>query len=225
MKGTIMTIKEGDFVILSYTGKDEEGFVFDTTDASVAKKEKIFRQEQTYGDVTVCVGQKQVLQGLDEGLVGKKEDDAFSVKIEPEKGFGKKSAKNIRLLPVSKFREQNISLHPGMQVNVDNNVGIVKTVTGGRTLVDFNHPLAGKNLVYDVTIKGIEKDTEKKIDSILSMQLPNVKTEVTDNSVTLTLPFDLGKEFEQMLDKNLKKLIPEITTITFNVEQAGKKNG
>ncbi len=66
-----MTIKDGDFVKLSYTGT-ANGLVFDTTDEEEAKTAGIHSPSAIYGPVTICVGQKHVITGLDEELVGKK---------------------------------------------------------------------------------------------------------------------------------------------------------
>ena len=56
-----------------------------------------------------------------------------------------------------------------MQLNIDGVVGTVKTVTGGRTLVDFNHPLSGRELVYEVQVKKVVTDTQQKVKHLQSM--------------------------------------------------------
>ena len=61
-------------------------------------------------------------------------------------------------LPFNAFKKQGIMPEPGMQVNVDNMTGIIKTAAGGRCLVDFNHPLSGKDLVYTIKVNKIIED-------------------------------------------------------------------
>ena len=48
---------------------------------------------------------------------------------------------------MSAFKKENITTQPGLQITVDEAVGMVKTVSGGRVIVDFNHPLSGKDIV------------------------------------------------------------------------------
>ena len=114
----------------------------------------------------------------------------------------------------------------GLQVNIDGNVGMVKSVSGGRTLVDFNHPLAGKNLVYEMKVFEKIKDARKKIGSILRMQL-NLKeffVEFKDGVATigtpkkLSIPEQILKPFEEMIIS----LVPEVKRIEFVQDEKGK---
>src|SRR3989344_2277845 len=141
-----MTIKKGDFVEIEYTGRiKEENITFDTTDQNIAKQNDIFNEKGAYGPVVICVGESHVVKGLDEAIVGK-DIGEHDVNIVSEDGFGKKNAKLLRLMPISAFRRQKIEPMPGLQVNIDGMMGMVKTVTGGRVVVDFNHPLSVKDL-------------------------------------------------------------------------------
>ena len=62
-------IKKGDFVEVEYTGKTKtDKIVFDTTDEKTAKKSDIHSERMEYGPVVVCIGENQILGGLDEEL-------------------------------------------------------------------------------------------------------------------------------------------------------------
>ena len=149
-------INNNDFIELDYTGKVEnEAIIFDTTNEKVAKDNGIYRQGMHYHGIIVCVGHSHVVKGLDEDLVGKEAGKEYTVNIPAEKAFGKKSGKLLQLIATQKFFKDNIQPVPGLQVNVDGNVGVIKTVTGGRTLVDFNHPLASRNVEYSYKINKI----------------------------------------------------------------------
>jgi FKBP-type peptidyl-prolyl cis-trans isomerase 2 len=154
-------ISKKDFVEIEYTGRlKEENIVFDTTDEKVAKENNL--QGGEYGPVVICVGENQVLKGIDKNLEGKEIGKEYSLKIPPEDAFGTKDAKLIQLIPTNKFKQQNIQPMPGMQLNIDGIMGTVKTVSGGRTLVDFNHPLSGREMSYTVKVnKKITDDNEK----------------------------------------------------------------
>src|SRR5208337_147785 len=140
-----MAIKEGDFVKLSYTGT-ANGLVFDTTDEEEAKTAGIHSPSAIYGPVTICVGQKHVITGLDEELVGKKVGTEADVTVPPEKAFGERDTKKVQSYPKNKFKDKPVR---GMRINVEEHgEGVVVDVIGSRVIVDFNAPLAGQTLSY-----------------------------------------------------------------------------
>ena len=156
-----MTTKKGDFIQVNYTAKiKESGKVFDTTDNALAQKENLHQHNQ--GPITICIGEHQVIEGFEKALEGKEVKKEYTVSIEPGKAFGRKSAKLVQLIPTSKLREQKVTPQRGMQIIVDDNIGVIRVVSGGRVMVDFNHPLAGKELKYWVKItKQITDPLEK----------------------------------------------------------------
>jgi FKBP-type peptidyl-prolyl cis-trans isomerase SlyD len=150
-----MAIKEGDFIRLSYTGKVGDN-VFDTTSEDEAKSAGIHSPNAIYGPVTICVGQKHVIVGLDEDLVGKKIGAEATITVTPEKAFGERDPKRIQSFPKNQFKERPVR---GMQVKIDEQgEGTVVDVIGNKVIVDFNAPLAGATLTYSYKIE--EKVTE-----------------------------------------------------------------
>ncbi|MBT3406354.1 hypothetical protein HN419_04250 [Candidatus Woesearchaeota archaeon] len=198
------TIKKGDFVELEYTGaiKDPE-LVFDTTSESVAKKNNIFDPKTIYGPVIVCVGEKQVLAGMDAQLEGKGSDVEFPIKIAPEGGFGKKESKLIQLIPTNKFTKEGIRPAPGLQVNIDGTIATIKNVSGGRTLVDFNHPLAGQDLYYKIKVIRKVEDKVEQINAFISISL-NIKAEL------LTTTYDKEKDEAKVIMKTDAEVPKEV---------------
>jgi len=154
-----MKTKKGDFVRLDYVGRVKiTGMIFDLTQESVAKKEGIFREEQKYIPSEVMLGAGHLLKGLEEELIGQEIGKELKVDIKPKDGFGERNLSLIKVLPKGRFKEKFIM--PGMEVQVGNMRGTVSSVSGGRVRVDFNHPLAGKDLEYKVKI--ISKVSSKK---------------------------------------------------------------
>jgi len=146
-----MAIKEGDFIRLSYTGKVGDN-VFDTTSEDEAKSAGIHSQNAIYGPVTICVGQKHVILGLDEDLVGKKIGAEATITVTPEKAFGDRDPKRIQSYPKNQFKEKPVR---GMQVKIEEQgEGTVVDVIGSKVIVDFNAPLAGQTLTYTYKIEG-----------------------------------------------------------------------
>ena len=148
-----MAFKEGDFIEIEYTGSiKESGIVFDTTSMDLAKKSNLYEINKTYGPIIVCLGHEQLLKGLDEQIRDKELNKDYKVEVKAEKAFGKKSAQLIQMISASKFKEQKVPVAAGMQVNIDGKIGIIKSISGGRIIIDFNHPLAGVDLAYNIKI-------------------------------------------------------------------------
>ena len=110
-----MAIKDGDFIKLSYSGSVDEN-IFDTTDDAEAKSAGIHSPNAIYGPVTICVGQKHVILGLDEELVGKEVGAEGDVVVTPEKAFGERDPKRIKSFPKNQFKEKPVR---GMPVKMD----------------------------------------------------------------------------------------------------------
>ena len=172
-------IKRKDFIEVDYTGKEKEsGMVFDTTKEDVAKANGLHNKNSTYAPLIVSIGEKQIIRGLDKYLEGKEVGKSYSFDIPPEDGFGKKDAKLLRIIPLRVFNKQKIQPVPGLQVNIDGVMGIVKTAGGGRVVVDFNHPLSGKTLVYDIDIRKVITDRKEKLLAYLKTTLRIKEDEV-----------------------------------------------
>lgn len=201
-----MVVKKRDFVELEYTGKLKEGnVIFDTTDEKIAKSNNFNVSNARYGPVVVCVGEGHVIKGLDSFLEGK-ELGEFVVEIEPENAFGKKDAKLIAMMPASKFISQKIRPVPGLQVNIDGVAGVIRTVNSGRCIIDFNHPLSGKVIVYNVKINRIVSDKKEKAESLAKFLFgKNVKVVVEGNSVKVEtaeeIPAHIAGEFKKKFDE------------------------
>src|SRR5512136_3497316 len=110
-----MAIKDGDFIRLSYTGKVGDN-VFDTTFEDEAKKAGIHSANAVYGPVTICVGQKHVILGLDEDLLGKDVGYSGDIVVGPEKAFGDRDPKRIQSFPKNQFKEKPVR---GLAVKMD----------------------------------------------------------------------------------------------------------
>ena len=105
-------------------------------------------------------------------------------------------------------------------------IGIIRSVTGGRVLVDFNHPLAGKELVYDLkVIKKIE-DTGDKLVALLKYGMAINKKmyeyKLNKEVLKLKLKLKLPDPFKSKISEKIKGTIPEITKIEFSEETTNK---
>ncbi|MBD3163671.1 hypothetical protein GF323_00555 [Candidatus Woesearchaeota archaeon] len=219
-------INKNDFIEIEYTGMiKDEGIVFDTTDKKTAEENGIAEQRADYGPIVICVGHGQVIRGLDRQIEGKETGREYRIAVEPEEAFGKKSAQFIQLVPSSKFRQNDIIPQPGMQVNVDGSVGIIKTVSGGRILVDFNHPLSGKVLEYTVKANRKVEDDKEKLRKYLGLMLntKDISVELAEGKAEVRLETQLPEQIQAEMLKKVKEAIPAIKEITFRKEEKEKK--
>ncbi len=162
-------MKSGDFVLVDFVGRIKDtGEIFDLTVADVAKKENVYNEKISYKPITVIVGSGLIIRGLEEAVEGMQIGEKKKLEIPPEKAFGERNANLIKLIPMSNFVEQNVDPEPGSYVTINNLNGRVISVDGGRIKVDFNHPLAGKKLEYELEIKSEIKDAGEKLKSVVN---------------------------------------------------------
>ena len=134
--------KNGSKVKVHYTGKTEEGQIFDT---STDKNPLEFK-----------LGEGTIIEGFEEGLIGMKAGEKKTVKIPPEKAYGPYFKEGITKVPKSQF-PPNFKLERGQQFQVKQQDGqdVVVTVVdfaGDSVTIDANHPLAGKVLTFELEV-------------------------------------------------------------------------
>ncbi|MFA6226381.1 MAG: FKBP-type peptidyl-prolyl cis-trans isomerase [Methanoregula sp.] len=192
-----MAINEGNFVKLSYTGS-VNGNVFDTTFEEEAKTAGIHSPNAIYGPVTVCVGQKHVILGLDEEIVGKNAGAEGDVTVAPAKAFGERDMKRVQSYPKKKFTQKPVR---GMPVKMDElGEGTVVDVIGNRVIVDFNAPLAGQTLIYHYKIEEVVKDPLEQLKGLIRLYAGReMEATLEDGKATVTLPAGISYDRRWML--------------------------
>lgn len=219
-----MTVKKHDFIELEYTGKFKDGTVFDTTDKKIAEQNNIFDPKMKYKPGTICVGEQQIPEGLDEFLEGKELNKEYTVEIPTTKAFGKKSAQLIKLVPLKQFIKQEIMPQPGLQVNIDDQIATILRVSGGRVLVDFNHPFSGKDVIYNLKIIKKIEDTKEKVQAFMKMSfnLPGTEVNVKENKAEITLPIELPPPAQEPIKKKIIELT-QVKEVEFKKAEVKKK--
>ena len=214
-----MAIKNQDFVLIDFVARIKEtNKIFDLTNEETAKKENLFHKDIKYTPVLVIIGENTSLKGLEKSLIGKEVNQEYTIEIHPEEGFGKKDPKLIRIIPSRIFKEKNINPFQGLQVNIDNIIGTIRSVSGGRIIIDFNHPLAGKNLIYQIKIiKKLETDQEKT-NALLEPYLKDYEIELKDTELTVKTKNSIHKEVTQLLEEKIKKYT-KVKNIKFEIIQ------
>lgn len=210
----------GDLVFIDYIGKIKDtGEIFDLTIEEVAKSEKIHNDKVKYKPIPVVVDGNFVVNGLNDALKEMKVGEKKTVEIIPERAFGPRLPDLIRLIPEARFKEQDIDATPGSFVTINRLRGKILSIDGGRVRVDFNHPLAGKTLVYDIEIKSEVKDQKGKAAAIfyyftgIENEDAEIKIVGYVAEVELKKRYDIAGDTKQIIssvilkwDKSLKKV-------------------
>lgn len=140
-----LVVGPGHRVTLHFTIELEAGGVVDSTrDKAPATFE--------YGDGNLLPGFEQAMQGLAAG-------EQARFRIAPEQGFGMHNPSNLQRFSASDFKD--MELEPGLMISFADPsqgslAGMVSSIDGDRVTIDFNHPLAGKMLYFEVEVISIE---------------------------------------------------------------------
>jgi peptidylprolyl isomerase len=138
-------VKNGDAVKVHYTGKLKNGEQFDS---SIGREPLEF-----------TVGAGQMIPGFDAALPGMKIGDKKTINIEPKDGYGESDENAIIEFPKENI-PADMKLEPGMSLTLSNQEGqpfpvVVKEVKDDIIILDANHFLAGKELVFDIELMEI----------------------------------------------------------------------
>jgi len=225
-------MEKGAIVKVSYSGY-VDGKLFDTTNEELAKEEGIYNPGIRYGPVTVIVGQGMLIPGLDEALLEMEVGEEKELELPPEKAFGKRDPSKIRLISLREFKKHKINPVVGMPVTINNLVGRVVSINGGRVLVDFNHELAGKTVKYILKVEEVVEKPEDVVKELLKLFIPRlnmeeIKVEVGEKEVNITIPGemliplrDIGVLIKVVADEILKRL--DIEKVSF-IEEFKRKD-
>ena len=104
---------------------------------------------------TFKVGDGSLLPGFEAALFGFKAGDKRTLEVLPENAFGQPNPQNVQIMPRSQF--EGMELSEGLLVIFNDAAntelpGVVKAFDEAQVTIDFNHPLAGKTLTFEVEI-------------------------------------------------------------------------
>lgn len=214
-------VKKGDFVKIDYTGHLDDGSVFDTTDEAEAKKSNLHNPKINYSPVLMIVGSGRMIHGLEAAVEGMAAGVENEVTIKPDEGFGPRNPDMLSIVPLSQFDREKINPAPGMAVNIDDREGIIKSVGGGRIIVDFNHPLAGQTLKYKVKVASILEKVTDKAKALLDDVGIAGEAAVEGDTLIFTTKADPSMEYagrKYALLMAVKDYVQDIATVKFSEE-------
>lgn len=152
-KETSMTIKSGTVVTMHYTLKNKDGQTIDSSEG---------RDPLTY-----LHGAQNIVEGLEKALEGMNAGDSVKAVVSPEEGYGVKRDDLLQTVPITQFDAPD-RVKAGAEFQVETNQGVrsisIKEVNGSDVVVDFNHPLAGETLFFDIDIVELRESTQEERD-------------------------------------------------------------
>jgi peptidylprolyl isomerase len=221
-----MTLQKGDFILINYVAKVKEtNEVFDTTKEDVAKKEHLHKEGQVHEPELVVVGEGWVLKALDDALTTMDLNTPSTVEISAEKGFGQRDPEKIKRVPIKQLYAKEINPVVGARIEYQGKSATIRSIGAGRVLLDFNAPLAGRTLIYDVTVTKKLETAEQKIGALVHRRVPVVeedkfKLSIKGCDLTINMPEETfyveGIQIAKRgIAMDIQKFVPELIETQF----------
>lgn len=149
-------IQENDAIVVEYIGRLADGTVFDTSIESVAKACGTYNSQRDYTEgLPFTVGAGQMIKGFDTGVLGMKLNETKTIDIPVEQAYGARDETRVMTYPLSEVPNA-AELSEGMQLpTIYGTMATITKITDKEITLDTNHQLAGKDLIFDITIRAI----------------------------------------------------------------------
>ncbi len=189
----------------------QDGKILDSTVEKVAKENGFYNKDYKYGPVAIILGEKELLPALEERVKEMKAGEKKEFVLKPEEAFGERKPELIRVIPEKDFKEKNIPLAPGIVVRIGNSFGVIQSINSGRVRVDFNHPLAGKDVKYVVEIVEEVKEPKSILEILKQKLFGSNQPEIKDKKDSLEInskqgfALEVKKKFAELAKKLLGK--------------------
>jgi FKBP-type peptidyl-prolyl cis-trans isomerase 2 len=209
-------IKKNDFIELKYTGISD-GKVFDS---NVEEDLKKANSELKAKEMILIVGYGILIPGLEKEIEGKEVGKEYSVKLNAKNGFGERNKNLIKVIPLRVFTEKEIMPRAGMVLNMDYSFAKVIAVSGARVTMDFNHPMAGKDLEYKFKIVRKVEDEKEKCNTVFQLFLRTIPEYEIKDKVIVKASKD-SEAFIDVIKVKFKELIGK--DLVFEEKKVDKK--
>lgn len=202
-----------DFVTINYVARVKDTMeVFDTTIEDVARQEGIHTENAAFGPVTIVMGAGHVIRGLEKALLTMEVGEEKEVDINPEEAFGKRNRSQITTVLLREFKKRGVFPRVGMRMEINNKWATVRSISSGRVILDFNHPLSGKVLHYSVQILNKVEEPRDKIKALLTIMGIRGKVTPQEDQFAIELQdVKRGKEkrVQNLVKREVRKYVPE----------------
>ena len=156
-----MKVSEDKFVTIDYTLKLTNGDLVETSEGGAP-----------FGFI---FGRQQIIPGLEKGLRGLEEGDSATIEVSPEEGYGERREELLQGIPRAQF-PQDAELKPGAIFQTMGPQGpvtfTIHEVNEDTVIADFNHPLAGETLLFDIKVREVRDATAEELQAALGACSP-----------------------------------------------------
>jgi peptidylprolyl isomerase len=132
-------IQQGNTVLVHYTGKLQDGTVFDSSEGRAP--------------LQFTIGSNQVIPGFENGLIGKAAGEKVTLNIPSEEAYGP-IREELKVKVSNDQLPGKVEIGQGLQTVINNQTVnlVVKEIMSEGALLDANHPLAGEDLIFEVEV-------------------------------------------------------------------------
>ncbi len=202
--------KAGDLIRIAFSGVlDSDQSVFESTDENVAKTNGLYSPQLPYGPRLVLFGRGFMIPGLEEGISQMEAGQSARIGIPFEKAFGPKITDLVRVMSEKQLAAVGITPRPGQILNLEGVQARVKSVSSGRVVLDFNHPLAAQNLTYHLNLLEVITDPMTKAQALGDEYQAHLLMEKKEGRISITIPKALEAGRARGLMAQLKSSLGE----------------
>ena len=225
-------MEKGSFIKINYVESIQlTGRVTDTNIESTAREAGIYHDDEPlrYTPLPVIVGSGRPVKGVDEELAKMAVGNSKDFDVAPDLAYGPRDTKLMDMVPLSFFKKQGMTPVRGLPVRTRRGLAIVRSTSGGRISLDYNHPLAGQSMHYHVEVVEEASGVETKIRWLLQMRLAGIDAEthvveVVGDIARIELNTgDLDPRAEpairKLVEQDISGNLPELKEVSFGPEQ------
>jgi peptidylprolyl isomerase len=166
-----------------------------------------------------------MLKPLDEAFQTMEPAKPATVEIPPDQAFGPRDPEKIKRVPLKQLLSKDITPAIGARIEYGGKNATIRSIGAGRVLLDFNPPLAGKTLIYDVTVQKKLETPQEKITALIHRRIPIVEADKfklgqKEKTLTIDMPEDTFylegiQVAKRGITMDIQKFFPDTTTIKF----------
>ena len=154
----IEKVKEGDYVTVNYIGELEDGTIFDTSIEDAAIEGEVYNINREYKPLGFTVGAGQMIPGFDSGVVDMTVGEEKILTLAPTDAYGEYNEEFVQTISLEELESVGIFPAIGDKLSTPQGVVTIKDVTDTEVKLDYNHDLAGKTLIFKVTLVSIGQE-------------------------------------------------------------------
>lgn len=208
-----MALEKGDLVLIDYVGR-ADGEIFDLSNEEKAKENDVYDERREYKPIPVLIGEEYVIEGLEEEIQDMDIGEEREVEVPAEKAYGERDPDNMETFPEREFEKQDVSVNVGERIMVGRRQGRVVSKGSGRVRIDFNHPLAGKDLDYWVKVQEKVEDDQEKAEYIFNYRLGHGEIEFDGDTAKIIHQHDDEEHSHELPEEAKEGIREEITEYT-----------